>query len=312
MTLQEALQSINTKVGEIIVSGGSTWGAISGNILNQTDLITYISNNYAPLTNNTFQNDVTFVLDSNDSFGKYRNGETAPWQGLTAVQAIIDAAIDYIDPVFTSFSISGQSTTIEVGTTLSGSKTFTWAITQNSGTVPTIDIYDITAASTLLAGTSNDGSQAQTITTIQLNSNGATQQWRGIGNNTSPTGTFNSSTFTVTSRFYRFYGPSSITPANSAEVRALPTSAFQTSNSNTFILNTGSTETIFIVALPPSRTISSVIDLDALNANITSEYVLLGTINVLDAGSTNRSYNLYRMTLGAPYSTSHQHQITTA
>jgi len=310
MTLENALKAINDAIGEI--EGGDitlTWGNITGSITNQTDLITYLATNYLSLADATFSSDVTFVLNSGDTFGKYSNGETAPWTGLTAIQAILDAAIDYINPVFNSFSVSGQSTTIEVGTTLSGSRTFTWSITQNSGTVPTIDIYDITAASTLLAGTANDGSQSQTITTIQLNSNGATQQWRGIGNNTNPPGTFNSSIFTVTSRFYRFYGPTSSTPANSAQVRALPTSAFHT-GAGTFTLNTGNTETKFVVALPPGVTISSVIDIDALNANITSEYVLLGTINVLDAGSTNRSYNLYEMNIGAPYSSNHQHSIT--
>jgi hypothetical protein len=257
----------------------------------------------------TFDSNVTFTLPAGESFGKYTNGETAPWAGLTAVEAILDAAIAYIDPVFTSFSVSGQSTTIEVGTTLSGSKTFTWGIAVNSGTVPTIDIYDITAGSTLVSGTTNDGSQAATITTIQLNSNGATQSWRGIGNNTSPAGTFNSSSFTVTSRFYRFFGPNTTTPANSAEVRALSSSAFYT-GSTTFILNTGSTETKFVIVLPPGVTITQVLDLDALNANITSEYILLGTINVLDAGGTNRSYNLYEMNIGAPYSSNHQHSVT--
>lgn len=259
----------------------------------------------------TFESDVTFVLDAQDSFGKYRNGETAPWAGLTPKQAILDAAIDYINPIFNSFSVSGQATTIEVGTTLSGAKTFTWNISQNSGVVPTIDIFNVSNASTLLAGTPNDGSQSQVITTVQPNSNGATQSWRGIGNNTTPTGTFNSNLFTVTARFYRFFGASAITPSNSMEVRALSSNTFQTSSASTFILNTGTTETIFIVALPPSVTISNVIDIDALNANITSEYVLLGTINVQDAGGTNRVYNLYRMTLGAPYASNHQHQITT-
>lgn len=259
----------------------------------------------------TFDTDVTFVLDSQDSFGKYRNGETAPWTGLTPKQAILDAAIDYINPVFNSFSVSGQATTIEVGTTLSGAKTFTWNISPNSGVVPTINIYNFSNSSTLLAGTANDGSQSQAITTVQLNSNGATQSWRGIGNNTTPVGTFDSSLFTVTARFYRFFGASAITPSNSTEVRALSSSAFQTSSASTFILNTGTVETIFIVALPPSVAISNVIDIDALNANITSEYALLGTINVQDAGGTNRVYNLYRMTLGAPYASNHQHQITT-
>lgn len=222
-----------------------------------------------------------------------------------------DIFYPYVNPVFTSFSVSGQSTTVEVGTTLSGSKTFTWSIAVNSGVVPTIDLYDNTAASTLLAGTANDGTQTQTVTTIQLNSNGATQSWRGIGNNTSPSGTFNSSNFVVTARFYRFFGPTASSPANSAAVRALSSSAFHT-GATTFTLETGTTQTKFVVALPPGVTISSVIDLDALSADITSEYVLTGTVNVLDAGSTNRSYNIYEMNVGIAYSSSHTHQIVTA
>lgn len=256
-----------------------------------------------------FSSNVTFVLSSGKSFGKYTNGQTAPWAGLTAVQAMQDAAIEYISPAFSAFSITGQSTTVEVGTTLSGSKTFTWTIAANSGVVPTIDIYNITTSSTLVSGTLNDGTQAATITTVQLNSNGATQSWRGIGNNTSPVGTFNSSAFTVTGRFYDFYGPTATSPTNSATVRALPSSAFYT-GSTTFTLNTGSTLIKFVVALPPGITITSVIDLDALSANITSEYVLTGTINVLDAGGTNRPYNIYEMDIAIPYSSSHRHSIT--
>jgi hypothetical protein len=217
----------------------------------------------------------------------------------------------YVNPVFTSFSVSGQATTVEVGTTLSGSKTFIWSVTANSGIVPTIDLYNATTSATLLAGIPNLGSQSTTITTVQLNSNGATQQWRGIGNNISPVSTFNSSTFTVTGRFYRFYGPTASSPANSAAVRALASSAFHT-GATSFTFNTGTVETKFVIALPPSVTISSVIDTSALNADITSQFVLTGTVNVLDAGSTNRAYNIYEMNVGVPYGTSHAFTVTTA
>lgn len=235
--------------------------------------------------------------------------------GVTAIpiqDLLDDIFYPYISPVFSSFSVSGQNTTIENGTTLSGSKTFTWGVTLNSGTVSTIDLYDVTAGSTLLAGTANDGTQAQTITTIQLNSNGATQVWRGVGNDTGGGPTpFNSSTFTVTSRFYRFYGPTASSPANSAAVRALASSAFHT-GATSFTFNTGTVETKFVIALPPSVTISTVIDTSALNVVITSEWILTGTINVLDAGSTNRAYNIYEMNVGVPYATSHAFTVTTA
>ena len=191
-------------------------------------------------------------------------------------------------------------------------RTFLWNITLNSGTVPTITIYDGTAASNLLVDTPNDGSEITTINTIQLNTDGAIQQWRGVGTDVSvtPNIVFYSGYFTVTGRFYRFYGPSVASPTDSASVRALPSSAFQT-GANTFNLNTGSTLTKFVVALPPGRSIISVIDLDALSVDITSEYIAQASINVLDAGGTNRAYNIYEMNIGAPYSSDHRHQITT-
>lgn len=240
--------------------------------------------------------------------------------GLASGSAILGSSYDailesilvpYVSPVFTSFNISGQSATVEVGTTLSGSKTFTWAITLNSGVVSTINIYDNTATTTLATNTPNDGSQSATITTLQLNSNGATQSWKGIGNNSSPSGTFNSSNFVVTSRYYRFFGASSTSPTTSANVRALPSSTFHT-GASTFTLATGTTAIKFVVALPPSVTISSVIDTGNLNADITSEFILTGTINVLDAGSTNRSYNIYEYNIGTPYPVSSNLSITTA
>lgn len=217
-----------------------------------------------------------------------------------------------VSPEFTAFSVTGQATTVEVGEELTSTRTFTWSIALGTGTVATIDIYDITDVSTLLAGTANDGSEVTSINTIQLNTNGATQSWRGVANNTTPAETINSSPFTVTARFYRFYGPAAATPTDSATVRALPDSAFQTANANTFTLNTGTTHNTFFVALPPDRTIVSVIDETAFSTPITSEYIFVGTVDVEDAGATDRTYNLYRMTLGAAYAENHEHVITTA
>lgn len=259
----------------------------------------------------TFTQDIIVSLSGGKTMGKYLHGQTIVAIGKTPEAVIRDIAIEYINSFFSAFSISGQLTTIEVGTTLSGSKTFLWTITLGSGTVPLIDIYDNTASSTLLAGTANDGTQAVTITTIQLNSNGATESWKGIGTDTTPPIVFNSSNFVVTARFMRFYGPSATTPTNSAQVRALPTNEFQVPGANNFNLNTGTTEIKFHVALPPGVTITSVFDLDALNANITAFYVLTGTISVNDAGGTARTYNIYRMDIGSPYSSSHRHSITT-
>ena len=293
-------------MAQIEITGGDGTTGQTG-----SEVKVIINSNFTELyAASVFTQDVTFVLSGSKTFGKYSNGDTAAWTGLTAIEALIDAAVEYIDPAFSAFAVTGQSSTVEVGTTLSGSKTFTWTVVANSGVVSTIDIYDVTDVSTLLAATTNDGSQVVTVNTLLLNTSGATQQWKGIANNTSPSGTVDSSTVTVTARFYRFYGAASSSPATSAAVRALASSAFQTSGA-TFTLNTGSSLTRFVVALPPGVTITSVTDTSALNADITDEYVLTGTVSVTDAGGTSRTYNIYEMTVGVAYSTSHAHSITT-
>lgn len=259
----------------------------------------------------TFDSDIVVSLADGKTFGRYEHGDTIPSTGLTAKQVVLLATSEYVNPVFTSFTISGQATTVEVGTTLSGSKTFLWAIVEGSGDVDFIDVYDITNAANVLTNTANDGTQASAITSGQLNSNGATRSFRGVLHDIEEVQDINSSAFTVTARYYRFYGPAAATPADSTAVRALPSSAFQLSGAE-FNLETGSVQTKFFVALPPGVTITEVLDLDALNVNITANYVLQGTITVLDAGGTGRSYNLYKMEIGTPYSSSHRHQITTS
>lgn len=260
--------------------------------------------------------DIPVVLSGTKSLGKYTNGQTIPCEGWTFQELMEDIALEYVNPAFTSFTVSGQSTTIEVGVTLSGSKTFNWAITENSGDVNTIDIFDNTASATLLAGTPNDGTQAVVINTIQLNSNNATQSWRGIANNDTGSNV-NSNNFVVTSLFYRYWGATATLPANPADgtanrvyAEALPSRAFKTNGTNTFTLVTGTVQTRFVVILPPSVTITNVIDTTNLNANLTSDYIL-SSLTVKDAGGTDRSFNMYVYETSIPYSTSANHVITT-
>lgn len=278
------------------------------------DTLVYINNEWvvAPAGTDVFDEDFILTLSGTKSFGKYTNGQTVPAAGKTAREVILDAAVEYLLPTFSSFSISGQSTTVETGTEISGSKTFVWATT-NSGNVEvdSITVEDVTNAVTLASGLANDGTEAITLpTTIVYGTPGSSHSWRTTAQNTN-LDTFNSSNFSVTWRNKLFYAPRASAPSNSNEVRTLGNEAFY-SGSTTFILNTGNTLTKFYVALPPGKTITSVVDLDALNAVITSSYVLLGTINVDDIGTpvNTFAYNLYEMVNAVPYSSNHRHSIT--
>ena len=226
--------------------------------------------------------------------------------GLTSLQLWEKALVQYLNPVFTSFSISGLVSTVEWGTTLTGAKSFNWSINSGSGTVPTIDVLDNTAGTVLLAGTPNSGTQAVTINTILLNTNGASQSWALRGNNTGNGTTFNSGNFIVTSRPVVFLGQTTSTPTTSAQVRALPQSTFYVSV-GVVQLNTG-TSIKFGIAVPPGSTVVSAIDIDASNANVT--YSFVGNINVLDAAGAVRIYPYYEANIASPYSFSHRHNIS--
>lgn len=263
----------------------------------------------------TFLTDTPVVLASGKTLGKYTNGQTILSAGKTFEEVIKDIALEYVSPAFSSFSITGQPTTVEVGTTLSGSKTFTWGITLNSGVVPTIDIYDNTASATLLAATPNDGTQAQAINTIQLNANNATQSWKGIANNSNGANV-ESGNFVVTSLFNRFWGAVATLPASSVDGTAnrayanLLTTDVKTNGTNTFTLVTGTTSNKFIVLLPPDVTIVNVTDTGNLGLDITSSYIL-STITIKDAGGTDRAYNQYLFNPAGAYPTTTNHVITT-
>ena len=116
--------------------------------------------------------------------------------------------------------------------------------------------------------------------------------------------------YNITYKYVIFYGPSAVAPSNSAGVRALSGKRF-TDAGNTFTLNTGAAQTIFTVAIPATMSLTQVLDLDALNANITANYVL-STFNVNDGGGTPVAYKIYTLTNAIPYSADHRHQITIA
>jgi hypothetical protein len=67
----------------------------------------------------------------------------------------------YQVPAFSSFSITGESSPMEVGDTIPASVTFTWATTNSTNVqANSISILDITGGLTLATGLANDGSEA--------------------------------------------------------------------------------------------------------------------------------------------------------
>lgn len=139
----------------------------------------------------------------------------------------------YQAPAFSSFSISGQSTTVEVGTTISGNKTFVWS-TSNSGNVQSnsVVVKDNTNVVTLASGLANDGTETIALPTpIQKTSQGS-HQWGVQATNTNLS-TF-SSTFTVSWLWRLYYGTSTNATLNESDIEGLVASTLTSSYSGTF------------------------------------------------------------------------------
>ena len=123
-----------------------------------------------------------------------------------------------------------------------------------------------------------------------------------------PENNFPSNTVTFIGYYNYFYDSLASVPTTSADVRAFVNKQL-TNVGNSFILNSGTVNKIFSIAMPTTHTLSSVIDLDALNANITGNFVL-STFNVNDAGGTPVAYNVYTLSNAVSYSSNHRLSIT--
>jgi hypothetical protein len=277
------------------------------------ELYHYVSGEWVKLVaesgDTVFTSDIEVILSGGKNVGRYLNGDTIPSTGKTAQEVITLISQEYLLPVATAFSISGQATTVEVGSNISGSKTFTWTISNPSNVTPnTCQIIDIDGGNGILGtGLANDGTETLSVSTFNpvVKTTEVSNTWRFQFEDLESN--LNQRDFLVNWRYLFFFGANATTLTNSANVRALPQNIFRTSSS--FILNTGITLTKFYIAIPVGRSLVSVIDLDALNANITSSYVEKANISVNDGGGSPVSYRVYEATAGVPYASNHRHQI---
>lgn len=300
------------------IGDGTKWTAITGG----SSVVDSLASIY---TVDTFTANPTII---GTTFGKYPNGSTPVWVGLTAREAILDAILNCIPPtyLYPTTEITATYNTGGGGGSLGGSGTYNYEIGTNFGNVtPSYTSYNQRNGGTVDSSwIYHNGVHVSTpinIGNLETTQTFYARVFYGQGaciNNNCGTldctgrieaGNVNSPTLTLQPYYLKFFGAAAAVPSNSAQVRALANQSYYTTGT-TVTLNTGTTYTDFIVALPQGKTITGVIDETALNANITSSYVLTGTISVNDAGGTARTYNLYQMTIGSPYAINHVHKIT--
>lgn len=174
-----------------------------------------------------------FTQDPNEEPGTYTNLNPVPitlggvqagmvFNNTTFSQVFNTLFYPYLVPQFTSFAISGQSLTMEVGDSIvAGSKTYTWG-TNNSGNITPNTIRIRNGSTIILDNSPNDGSQVINLASPITKTTVASNSWDIRATRTN--GSYMTRTMTVWWYFRHFYGTSSSATLLEADIQDLESS----------------------------------------------------------------------------------------
>lgn len=160
--------------------------------------------------------------------------EGTTFSGTYTIQEMFDFLLyPYATPTFSSFSISGQSSPVEVGTTISGTKTFSWATTNSSNvSANTITIRDVGNSTNLGTGLANDGMQSLPLMASIQKTSQSSHTWRITGYDSQ------GDSFTRDSIVYWYwkiyYGTSSSTTLTTGQITGLTSSVLGIDSDRTY------------------------------------------------------------------------------
>jgi hypothetical protein len=255
------------------------------------------------------------------TFGKYSDGDVVPAHNNPNAR-FIDMGTKTILPTFDlpTASISGNptNTILEVGTTLD--VTLTASLNENDGGLAThYEIVAVIGAFEFSLLSSDTISIIISNVTLQTTpiaykciidyAAGTVPQNDNLGNviaNTITAGSVESPNLSYRGLRAVFYGSVASKQTDSAGIRTL-TKVLE--NVTSFTLSTGSVNTIFQIWLPTGLSLTSVIDLDALSAEIVGDYTS-EALAVNDAGGNSIAGTLYTKTQNVAYTSNHRHQVT--
>jgi hypothetical protein len=238
--------------------------------------------------------DSTFLYSNTnpmpEEVGGYEIGDT--FTDATLEQLFTNLLYPYQYPAVSSFQISGQTTTLEVGEEIpSGNKNFAWNFT-NSTNIATnsVSVRDVTANTVLVSGLSNDGDEVIDIGGVIKKTSAQTHTWSVSAQNTK--GQNISRNFNVNWRWRTYHGTSAQETLTETEVKQLVSNSLDsnyTGNKSVaaggfkyfayptvFGLRSTFKDTIsgFAVAMNPAITISITNDF-----GVTQDYYLHRTTN---------------------------------
>lgn len=195
-----------------ITVGGITYPA--GTVIKRVFDTTWKSYEYSVNKTFVYTDNITMSLSGSKSFGLLTNGMTTDRIGKTVNEFIDSVLVEYLFPSFSSLTITSQLQVVEVGTIISGIKSFAFGFS-NVGNVKenSISIVHITNGNAVLAtGKPKNSPQSADIGIVsfaQLQPD--FQDWKATAENTNNT-VISSGTFRVSKIYPVFYGKGATTP----------------------------------------------------------------------------------------------------
>lgn len=173
-----------------------------------------------------------------EEVGGYEPGNT--FQDATLEQLFTNLLYPYQYPAVSSFSISGQDTTIEVGDGVAGgNRVFNWNISNDVNvTTNSITIEDVTSGVVYGSAYANDDSQIIDIGAAIVKNSVQTNTWRISAQNTR--GQTISRNFNVNWKWRTYHGTSANETLTEAEIKSLVSSSLDSNfTGNKFVAGGG-------------------------------------------------------------------------
>lgn len=154
-----------------------------------------------------------------EEVGGYEIGDT--FTNATLQQLFTNLLYPYQYPAVSSFSISGQTTTLEVGDGISsGNHNFVWNFTNSTNIAAnSVSVKDVTENTVLASGLSNDGNEMIDIGDSIAKTSAQSHTWNISAQNTK--GQTISRNFNVNWKWRTYYGTSDQDSLNEAQVKSL-------------------------------------------------------------------------------------------
>lgn len=209
----------------------------------------------------------------------------------------------FISPVFTSFSMSGQNTTVEVGDTLTGLKSFTFGFSNSNVLANTLDIIDVTNSNTALVTDQPITSPINNVNIGSVSYNTLiTHTWKATATD-SENNDFSSSNFNISWKFKKYYGTSTNTVLSAAQIQALATGTLSSTTPGSYSFAAGGYKYICLPESSPNpstiKDAATNLDVVMVTSNDDINYNQFGNyyymlVSVTNSNGVTSNYKVFR------------------